>query len=131
LTPVIAAIVADPATKAAVDDVVGRSTSATVSPRLIPNSPLLFSVQINGSSPEETFAVAQAYETVMPRVAKVAEVLSGSGAKLGVVTGAEKTEQGQGLTERLIVLGSGAAGLLVFGAIAWACGNRRRWVRAS
>ncbi len=131
LTPVIAAIVADPATKAAVDDVVGRSTSATVSPRLIPNSPLLFSVQINGSSPEETFAVAQAYETVMPRVAKVAEVLSGSGAKLGVVTGAEKTEQGQGLPKPLIVLGSGAAGLLVFGAIAWAYANRRRWVRAS
>lgn len=130
LTPVIAAVVADPATKAAAEQTLGRSTDATVVTKLIPNSPLLFSVQINASSAAETFAVAQAYEAVMPQTGKVTDALGGSGAKLAVVTGAEQAEQGQGLPRPVILLGGGVAGLLVFGAIAWAYLNRSRWLGA-
>lgn len=130
LTPVVAAVVSDPATKAAADQNLGRSLTATVMPRVIPNSPLLFSVQVDAGSPEETLAVAQAYEAAMPQLPKVLDALGPSGAKLTVVTGAERTAQNQSLPKPLIVLGGGAVGLLAFGAIAWAYAHRRDWIRA-
>lgn len=130
LTPVIAAVVSDPASKDEAAKILGGTTDAVVQTRLVPNSPLLFSVQVTGTSAEETYAVAQAYETAMPGIAKVSSSLAGTGATLAVVTGAEMADKSQSLPKPLIILAAGLAGLLVFGAAAWAYSQRKRWAVA-
>ena len=127
LTPVIAAVISDPATKSEVQKITGSSADAVVVSKLVPNSPLLFSVQVSAGSADRAYSLAQAYEESMPDIAKVTSSLAGTGATLAVVTGAEKSETSQGLPAPVIIGIAGFAGLVVFAAISWAWLQRRRW----
>ncbi|AJT42560.1 hypothetical protein UM93_15650 [Psychromicrobium lacuslunae] len=127
LTPVIAAVVADPVTSDTVESIVGHQINAQVQQRLIPNSPLIFNVQVSATTAQEAYDVARAYEKSMPEMPKVVDSLVPAQAKLTVVTGAEEPTKNQGLPKVLLIAAGGVVGLLVFAAAIWAFSQRKNW----
>lgn len=127
LTPVIAAVISDPATIDRVEALLGHSTTAQVQQRMIPNSPLIFSVQVSATTSQEAYQVAQAYEKAMPAMPKVVDSLVPAQAKLAVVTGAQEPTKNQGLPRTLLIAAGGVVGLLAFGAAIWAFSQRKNW----
>lgn len=126
LTPIASGRTSDAEVKEAIEDKIGHTTDAQIVPSLIPDSQLLFQVQVRSEDKEDAYAVAQALQEVLPQDATTSSVMKSSDARLVVVSTATEPESSTSVPKSLIIGGSGVAGALVATALVMAYAKSRR-----
>lgn len=126
LTPVISALVSDPQTQTAVEALGSTLTDKTVIPGLVPNSPLLFTLQVRGETARGVTDTAHNFETVLPQLNRVQQIAGQSGASVVVVSSALLPTVPTGPSTLLLVAAGGVIGAILAGWLAWAYTQRSR-----
>lgn len=118
VTPIASGRSTDTDIREKINQEIGRTTNAQIIPALIPDSPLLFQVQVKADSPKDAYDTAHALEKVLQEDRTTASVMDSSQARLIVVTKATEAAGDSSMPPVLIVGGSAIAGALVAAAIA-------------
>lgn len=104
----------------------GRETDAEIIPSTIPNSDLLFQVQVRASSSSDAKDTASALQDIIMQDPTNQSILKASHARIIVVSEPSTPESSLSVPKGLIVAGSGLAGALVGAGIVALFSPRRR-----
>lgn len=124
ITPIVAASVESTETDRAVAAALHHPITASVSQTLIPDSPLLFTVQARSTTAKDAYTTAAAFEQKLPRNSSVVTALASNQTALKVVTNATVPTDNQAVSQLLIIAGSTAAGALLAGGSTFAYARR-------
>lgn len=130
LAPVISGKASDSDLRKKIDQELGRSTDAEIIPSLIPDSNLIFQVQVRAGDPQDAYDTARALQKLLPADETNASMLKAADAKLLIVSTATQAENSSSIPPVVIKLGSAAAGTLLGAAVVMIYGQRRRPARA-
>ncbi|WP_030013579.1 MULTISPECIES: hypothetical protein [Micrococcales] len=104
----------------------GRDTDAEIIPSTIPNSDLLFQVQVRASNASDAQDTATALQDIIREDPTNQSILKDSNARLIVVSEPSVPESSLSVPKGLIVAGAGLAGALVGAGIVMLVTQRRR-----
>ena len=125
LTPVISAKTTDAGMRDRIEERIGRETDAEIIPSLIPDSNLIFQVQVRATDPQDAYDAAVALQELLVEDPENSSILEAADAELLVVSAATEAESATALSPGLILAGAAAAGALLGVAVVMAYGQRR------